>query len=89
MKTKGPMNSTRPPRLPRSLVAQLNGLDWRLEQSRKHWLLSIEGELVAILPRGRLGESPKKNNHLVRKAVRIIQEIDCIVKATGMALERR
>ena len=70
MKTTRPMYSTRPPRLPRSLVAAINGLDWRLEQSRKHWLLRIEGELVAILPRGRLGESPKKNNHLVRKAVR-------------------
>lgn len=63
-----------PPRLPRLLLDELEGEVWRLELGAKHWLLRIEDTLIAILPLGRMSESPNRNVLAVRSAIRKFKE---------------
>jgi hypothetical protein len=64
----------RQPRLSPFLLKELEGLDWTLTLGRKHWHLRIEGELVAVLPRGRPRETPSRNSIHTRQAIRKFKE---------------
>lgn len=46
----------REPRLPSDLRAELDGLDWKWVIGSKHWKLMVDGQLVAIWPRGSGGK---------------------------------
>ena len=63
-----------PPRLPRLLLDELEGLVWRLELGSKHWHLKIDDQLVAILPLGRMAESANRNVLSTRSAIRKFKE---------------
>lgn len=39
---------SRPPRLPKPVLDELDGLDWVLVAGARHWRLLIEGEQVAV-----------------------------------------
>ena len=62
----------REPRLPTDIRSELDGLDWRWEIGTKHWKLVIDGELVAVWPRGTGGKqmSNGRPNHNIRAQIR-------------------
>lgn len=66
------MSARQPPRLPPSIRVELEGLQWELVPGRKHWLLRIDGTLVAIWPHGPTSErsTAARNARQVRNAIR-------------------
>jgi len=42
------MTNPRPPRLPLSIRAELEGLPWSLQRGSRHWRLMIGGTQVAV-----------------------------------------
>lgn len=49
------MSQHRPPRLPQAVLAELQGLDWKIERGAKHWLLIIGGRQVLVFGQRGLG----------------------------------
>jgi hypothetical protein len=39
------------PRLPKLLLDELSGCDWRLDKGGKHWKLIVNGKLAGIIPK--------------------------------------
>jgi hypothetical protein len=58
------------PRLPKTILEELEGLDWTWEPGAKHWKLRIGGSLVAIWPRGVPNDTDHRKNLGVRAHIR-------------------
>jgi len=42
------MSQHRPPRLPKTVLKELEGLPWRWERGSRHWRLLIDGRQVLV-----------------------------------------
>ena len=63
------MSQPRPPRLQPFLLDELEGLSWEWVMGTKHWQLRINGDLIAIWPRGTTRDMGK-NDYSVRATIR-------------------
>jgi hypothetical protein len=70
-------HKARPPRLPRNVRRELEGLDWCWQHGTRHWQIRVSGRLVAIWPQSGIIDSVNRNTFGVIASIRQARRGQC------------